>query len=427
MTSATGSSSAQPDIDPSDGTQPDLLPQEEVEREGDHNPEYGMISEGAVARLRNRLGKVVPIEYPYLRYVNQDSVTHVARAIGDTNPLFTDPEYAQGTRFGRLVAPPALLYALAWGSLDLRRGQGLPGVHGFHSGDGWRLLRPILAGDELRATKELVRAEPMTGRYAGKKMLIQVEELRYYNQDDEVVAIQSFPIIRAEREEAKSRGTNTKLKTATYTDEEIAQIDRELEQEIPRGATPRYWEDTEIGERLDPVVKGPLTLPDMVTWLMAVGSPHVRTGKYWMEYRKSSPKVAVKDPTTGIPQAIERVHWDNYMASEIGLPAAYDYGSQRGAYALYWATNWVGDDGWVAQMDYQFRGFYFNGDHFRITGEVVDKWRGANTGTGYVQVKFNSINQRGADIMPGTGVFALPSRSGGQLNFPIDVHADGRD
>lgn len=425
MTSGTGSSSTQTKIGSSVSTQPEPASPQAAENV-ELNPEYGKITEQAVARLRRRLGKVVPIEHPYLRYVNQDSVTHVARAIGDTNPLFIDPEYAATTRYGRLVAPPALLYALAWGSLDLRHGQGLPGVHGFHSGDGWRLLRPILAGDELRATKELVRAEPMSGRYAGKQMFFQVEEIRYYNQNDEVVAIHSFPIIRAEREAAKSRGTNSQLRIATYTDEEIAQIDRELEREIPRGPKPRYWEDTEIGEPVDPVVKGPLTLPDMVTWLMAVGSPHVRSGKYWMEYRKSSPKVAVKDPATGIPQAVERVHWDNYMAAEIGLPAAYDYGSQRGAYALYWATNWVGDDGWVAKMDYQFRGFYFNADHFRINGEVTDKWQGARTGTGYVQVKFSSTNQRGDDIMPGTGVFALPSRSGEAVTFPVDVETDGR-
>ncbi len=398
----------------------------DAERGDDGHPEYGRITDEAVARLRNRLGKVVPIKHPYLRYVNQDSITHVARAIGDTNPLFTDPEYARKTRFGALVAPPAILYALAWGSSDLRHGQGLPGVHGFHSGDGWRLVRPIMAGDELHATKELVRAEPMAGRYAGKKMFIQVEEIRYYNQNDEVVAVQTFPIIRAEREAAKSHGTNSKLEPATYSDELIALIDSELAQEAARGGTPRYWEDTVTGERVDSVIKGPLTLPDMVTWLMAVGSPHVRTGKYWLEYRQSSPKVAVKDPATGIPQAIERVHWDNYMASEIGLPAAYDYGSQRGAYALYWATNWVGDDGWVAKMDYQFRGFYFNGDHFRISGEVTGKWRGAKTGTGYVQVRFSSINQRGRDIMPGTGIFALPSRTTGPVVFPVDADEDSR-
>jgi hypothetical protein len=38
---------------------------------------------------------------------------------------------------------------------------------------------------------------------------------------------------------------------------------------------------------------------------------------------------------------VERVHWADYMAAGIGFPAAYDYRSQRGAYALHRATNWV--------------------------------------------------------------------------------------
>jgi hypothetical protein len=177
---------------------------------------------------------------------------------------------------------------------------------------------------------------------------------------------------------------------------------------------------------VDPVVKGPLTLPDMVTWLQGLGSPHVRTGKYWMEYRKQSPKVAVRDPATGIPQAVERVHWDDWMAAEIGMPAAYDYGSQRGGQATYFATNWAGDDGWVAKLDFQFRGMVFNGDVFRISGEVTDKWRGAETGTAYVGIKFKSINNRGDDIMPGTAVFALPSTETGPVEFPVDVEKDGR-
>jgi acyl dehydratase len=390
------------------------------------NPEYGKITDEAVERLRSRLGKRFPIEQPYIRYVNQDSTTHVARSIGDTNPLYIDPVYARATRYGKLIAPPALFYALAWGSWDLRRGQGLPGVHVLHSGDTWWYYRPVFEGDELHATKELIRADPMEGRLAGKKMFIQAEEIRFFNQHDELCAIQHMPVIRAEREESKKRGKYTNIERATYTDEEIAQIDKELAAEIPRGAIPRYWDDTEIGEPLDPVVKGPLTLPDMVTWLQGIGSPHVRSGKYWMEYRRSSPKVAVKDPETGIPQAVERVHWDNFMAAEIGMPAAYDYGSQRGGYATYFATNWVGDDGWVAHLDFQFRGMFFNGDVFRINGEVVDKWRGAKTGTGYVKFAFATINNRGEDIMPGSGIAALPSHDNGPVQFPVDVDDDAR-
>lgn len=392
----------------------------------DANPEYGKITPDAVQRLRNRLGKVFPITQPYIRYVNQDSITHVARSIGDNNPLYVDPDYAAGTRYGRLAAPPAIFYAAAWGSWDLRRGQGLPGVHGLHSGDRWRYYRPVLDGDVIHATKKLVRADPMEGRLAGSKMFIQAEDISFYNQNDELLAIQTMPVIRAEREESKKRGKYASIPKAIYTDEEIEQIDKELEGEVPRGGDPRYWEGVQVGEPVDPVVKGPLTLPDMVTWLQGIGSPHVRSGKYWMEYRKQSPKVAVKDPETGVPQAVERVHWDNYMSAEIGMPAAYDYGSQRGGYATYFATNWVGDDGWVAELDFQYRGMFFNGDIFHINGEVTDKWRGAKTGNGYVRIKFETINNRGDNIMPGTGIMALPSEKDGAVKFPVDVEDDGR-
>lgn len=390
------------------------------------NPEYGKITEEAVAKMKNRIGKTFPINEPFVRYVNIDSVTHVARAIGDDNPLFIDPEYAKKSRYGKVVAPPALFYAVAWGSWDLRHGQGLPGVHGLHSGDSWKFIQPVLEGDEIHATKTLVRIDPMEGRMAGNKTMIQADEIRFYNQRDELVAVQIMPIIRVEREESKKRGKNSARQKMTYTAEEIAEIDKEMGSEIPRGATPRYWEDVNVGDALDPVVKGPLTLPDMVAWLLGIGSPHVRSGKYWLKYRQNSPKVAIIDPASGIPQAIERVHWDDWMAAEIGMPAAYDYGSQRGGYATYFATNWVGDDGWVADMDFRYRGMVFNGDTFRMTGEIVDKWRGAKTGTGYVKGKFNSINNLGEDVMPGTVTFALPSKENGPVNFPVNVDEDGR-
>jgi acyl dehydratase len=386
--------------------------------------EYAKMTDEAVEKLRSRIGKTMPIEHPYVRYVNLDSITHVARCLGDTNPLYTDPEHAAKSQFGALVAPPALFYAVAWGSWDLRRGQGLPGVYGLHSGDGWRYLRPVVDGDVIHATKSLAKTEWLTGR-AAARMLLQSEEIRFFNQRDELVAIQTMPIIRFEREDAKKKGKYTDRKKATYTPEQIAAIDEELRNEIPRGDTPRFIEDVKVGDELDPVVKGPLTVPDMIAWLQGVGSPHVRTGKYWLEYRDRSPRVAFVD-AFGVPQAVERVHWDEEFAAEGSMPTAYDYGSQRGAYATYFATQWVGDAGWVAELDVQYRGMVFLGDTYRITGTVVDTWRGAVTGNGYVKAELRSINDQGENVMPGTVVFALPSKETGPLVFPVDVEADGR-
>lgn len=386
------------------------------------NEEYGRITQEGIDRIRARTGKRYPIEHPFVRHVNQDSINHVARAIGDDNPLWIDPEHARASRYGAMVAPPALLYAAAWGSWDLRRGQGLPGVHGLHSSDRWIYYRPLLEGDTVRAVKEPVSLEERKGAYAARSMM-QTDNIWFYNQREELVALQVMSAVRAEREAGKKAGKYTQVAPAVYTDEEIEAIDRELEAETPRGAVPRFWDDVQVGDRMSPMVRGPLTVSDMIAWMMGIGSPHVRSGRFWLTYRRRSPKVAVKDPVSGIPQAVERVHWDPYMASEIGMPSAYDYGSQRGAWASNFLTNWAGDDAWVAECYPWYRGMNFLGDTLRIRGEITDKWLG-RSGTGYVSCRFDGVTQRGDNIMPGTGVIALPRKGQPLPQFPVDHVSD---
>jgi uncharacterized protein len=41
--------------------------------------------------------------------VNQPMIRHWAAAFEDHNPVYTDPEYAAGSRFGGVVAPPLML------------------------------------------------------------------------------------------------------------------------------------------------------------------------------------------------------------------------------------------------------------------------------------------------------------------------------
>jgi acyl dehydratase len=387
-------------------------------------PVYGTITEEGLEQLRRRMGVVHPIEEPFVRYVNSDSIRHVARAIGDSNPLWIDAAHAAASRFGVQVAPPALLYAISWGSWDMRRGEGLPGVHGLHSRDRWTLYRPMLAGDEIHATKMLSGLEEKQGRLA-QRSIIQTREMLYYNQRDELVARCEMSAFRVERESARGRGKYADIPRASYTEQEIDQIDEEIAAEQVRGAEPRYWEDVNIGDPVQPIVRGPLTVADMIAWMMGIGSPHIRSGQYWLDYRRQSPKVAVRDPETNVWQAVERVHWDPFMAAEIGMPAPYDYGSQRGGWATHLITNWAGDDGWVCEVDVQYRGMNFLGDTIRMKGAVTDKWLG-ESGIGYVECSIEGINQRGVDIMPGRAVVALPSKSKPLPGDLIDHEADRR-
>lgn len=386
---------------------------------------YGRITDEAVEEVRRRIGRVFPIEEPFVRYVNSDSIRHASRAIGDMNPLWIDAKHGKSSRFGRNVAPPALFYAVTWGAWDMRRGEGLPGVHGLHAHDRWIYYRPLLDGDEVDATKQMVALDERTGTYAGRSMM-QVREFQYFNQRRDLVARCVMAAVRTERHAGKEIGKYMSIPKARYTDEQIADIDRDAANEIVRGSNPRFWEDVTVGEPMQPIVRGPLTVADMIAWMMGVGSPHIRSGQYWLAYRRQSPKIAVKDPDTGIPQAVERVHWDSFMAAEIGMPAPYDYGSQRGAWSTHLATNWAGDDGWVAEVFAKYRGMNFLGDTVWIKGHVVDKWRGAKTGIGYVRCETHGVNQRGDDIMPGYTIIALPSRGAPLPDGPIDHEADGR-
>jgi acyl dehydratase len=386
---------------------------------------YGLITDEAVDQVRRRLNRVHPIEEPFVRYVNADSIRHAARAVGDSNPLWIDPAHGAASRFGRSIAPPALLYGVTWGSWDMRRGEGLPGVHGLHASDHWFYHRPLLDGDEVRATKQMIALEERTGAYAGRSMM-QRREFRYYNQRDELVARCVMSAVRTERKAGKEIGKYAQIPKARYTDAQIREIDDAVAAERVRGAQARLWEDVTVGEPIQPIVRGPLTVADMIAWMMGVGSPHIRSGQYWLDYRRQSPKIAVKDPDTGIPQAVERVHWDSFMAAEIGMPAPYDYGSQRGAWATHLMTNWAGDDGWVCEVFAKYRGMNFLGDTVWVAGKVTDRWRGAKTGIGYVACELRGTNQRGDDIMPGTAVVALPSRGAPLPDFPIDHEADGR-
>src|ERR1700761_6382916 len=49
----------------------------------------------------------------YVEFASVDSIRHFARAYGDDNPLYSDPDYARQSVVGALCAPP--LFPLATG------------------------------------------------------------------------------------------------------------------------------------------------------------------------------------------------------------------------------------------------------------------------------------------------------------------------
>jgi acyl dehydratase len=367
---------------------------------------HATITAAALEQLRQRLGMPVRRRHPHIQLASQDAIRHFAYGVGDPNPLWTDPDYAATTRYGCILAPPCILYAMD----DVCSGQfgGLPGIHNMFAGTRFEWLHPIRVHDRISASSVLSGLEEKRSAFA-RRTILQSYETTFTNQDGVVVATTRAFGIRAERDTARQQGKYGGIERARYTPEQMARIEADYEAEMVRGATPRYWEDVTIGDEITPIVKGPLTVTDIITWLIGWGGLFNRAHKIALAYRQRHPAAGIPD-AYGVPDVPERVHWDADFAREVGVPGAYDYGPQRVSWFGHLMTNWIGDDGFLRVLDVQVRRFNVLGDTTWLRGLVTDKF--ATAGTSVVACDLWAENQRGETTAQGKAEAILPCRRG---------------
>lgn len=366
---------------------------------------YEEITDEAVAELRERIGRIWKPRLPYFNIsATADTIRHFCNGIGDANPLHTDPEYAQGTQYGRLAAPPCFLYSVYWAA----QGRGMPGIHAWHSGDEWEFYLPVLEGDTLSYTNELKDVKIKKSEMAGTTA-IQYHDIRYYNQSGELVAKALDWCVRAGRSSSGKKGKYRDIKPATYTKEDMQRIYADYDREEIRGSTPRYWEDVSVGDELTPVVKGPLSLRDIYAWLIGAGSPFLKAHGAALAFLKRHPGVDMIDSKTGIADVPELVHMEETRAQTIGIPGAYDYGCQRISWMGNLITNWMGDDGFLRKLRAELRRFNVVGDTTWLKGKVSHKYMQEDKHL--VDIECWAENHREEVTMPGTATVELPSNT----------------
>jgi hypothetical protein len=206
-----------------------------------------------------------------------------------------------------------------------------------------------------------------------------------------------------------------------WTPEQIAEIDERYAAERPRGATPRYFEDVAEGDEIGPLVKGPLTVTDMILWHtgMGMGIYGVAALRLGYQTRQRIPRFYHRDEQ-GVWDAMQRVHWDPGFARRSGNPTTFDYGRMRETWMIHALTDWMGDDAWLWKLRVEFRRFNYVGDLQTITGRVVRKYlaEDANGSHLAVDLELASTNQRGEVTAPGTASVLLPSREHGPVRLP---------
>src|SRR3954470_21962537 len=75
-------------------------------------------------KLRGLVGKPAGLPFSAWDAVNQPMIRHWCEAVGDTNPIYTDPAAAATSVHGEVVAPPTMLQAWIMRGLNPRPSSG---------------------------------------------------------------------------------------------------------------------------------------------------------------------------------------------------------------------------------------------------------------------------------------------------------------
>jgi acyl dehydratase len=371
------------------------------------------LDEGMLAAMRAKIGAQLRIDHSVNNdYASRIAVAKFAGGIGDINPLWTDPEYGKGSPFGAPVAPPSFVIGCFSGIQF-----GWPGLGSFHSESQLSFDRPIYWGDTVLAACMYDGFDgPAPSAFAGRTVTDHFTNT-YTNQRGERIATIRWSVINFERGSASRRRAGDARSNPDlphrWTAAELAEIEARILAERPRGAEPRFWEEVEVGERLDVITKGPIGLTDEIAFVAGGGTPIPRLKAHAAALHDYQAHLAwsFRDPVTSALEPIYSVHYNLQAAHAMSAEYQYDVGFQRQSWQIHHLTHWCGDHGWIKECEAQYRKFVYLSDVVELTGEVVEKSVDSD-GEHVVRIRTAARNQRGETVMPGTAVVALPTRDG---------------
>lgn len=376
-----------------------------------------------VAEANARRGETKPTptepvgiyDFPIVhRTITADRIALFANAVGDANPLWRSLDYARGTRWGGIIAPP--VFESCCGELPaMPNPPQVPGWNAFNAGNRRIYRRPIRPGDEIRALDTWLGIEEKTRPDRPYRLFLQRSDRTYLNQRDEVVCVvqgrmlctATPPGTQADPEESRFTGRVRRR----FSEEELAALHAAYEDELSgrsrRGATPRYWDDVEEGEEIPSVVKGPYDVTDAVSFFGAIGYSAAFAIK-WQGLKADLGRCPV-DPETGEYHHVADWHLQDEIARISGMPYAHAFGTHMETMLAHAVTNWMGDDGVLKVLDTQLRSPLFQGELSRTHGRVTRKL--VEGEEHLVEIELWSTANDTVTYATGTALVHLPKRS----------------
>jgi acyl dehydratase len=362
-------------------------------------PEIDAAIDEWVARTRELTGKEVRERESWNTEVSADAIRHFAYGTDDDNPLWRDPDYAAKTRHGQIMAPPGFLVSVLYPILH-----GAPmkaPLASLIGGVEYQWMEPIRLGDRLRATS--VQKEFYEKRSGGGRRLnFVISELTYRNQDDAVVGKGTGTMIMASQ---VGETLQMERQIRRYGEEELAELDRTFKAEKRTGDEPFFFDQVEVGHEIPAIVRGPLTIGDMVAWNAAIG-PSYKAGRWGHLDLQKSAHTAARNPVTGFSVKYSQQHEDFHLAAQRGMPGPFDNGVMRFAWVAPLITDWMGDGGFLRRLYVQVRQPGIYGDIQTYRGKVA----GLDDEAGVVRIEITGTNQEGEVSTRGEADVVLPRR-----------------
>lgn len=371
---------------------------------------YGEITQEGIEKLRQRINQPrrgsSMYGYGPLR-LTRDLIRRFAYGIGDDNPLYHKPDYAERSPHGTIIAPPSIL-----GFVERANGatDGLPGCHTIWREAEYEWVRPLRLGDAIEGVSYLREVREVESKFSGRAVVQNYETIATVGGEE--VGRYRTSWHRFDRRRAAERQKYAARELATYTKEDIARIREEYRREVRRGAEPRYFEDVTVGEELPPVVKGPTTTTSKFAFEGWRGAGGWFVGhRLAFELFDRHPGLAVINEQ-GIPEPPVAIHWSNERCQRLlGLPGAYEAGYERTAWICHLLTNWMSDYGHLRRLTQRYPTFSLLGDTTWCRGKVIGLEPAGERGL--VRIEVHTVNQRGDVTTTGEAEVLLPRRGAG--------------
>ncbi len=111
--------------------------------------------------------------------LTKEVIARFAKGVGDPNPLYHDEEYAAGTPFGGIIAPPSIHIMLMFACTRADDWMRSPGT--INAGQSWFYNVPARPGDTITMVGKAL------DRFIKKDRLFVIHENVFYNQKNEVI------------------------------------------------------------------------------------------------------------------------------------------------------------------------------------------------------------------------------------------------